>query len=170
MIKNYTEGGRACGWRHWAQSFPCLPDQVWVGKSDSACPSKGQKQDGRRTMPTTEVLYRKPNWKKSPKKISWQSWVTPGWAPQIHLAKPHHSQQLLSSPPQHPSPFLPRTLSLTLSPCGPLPPSSSRAGCPPGLPRKSTRLFFLAMVIGSEMSMGTNLFQWKPVLDFGWNL
>lgn len=88
----------------------------------------------------------------------------PRWAPQIHLAKPHHSEQLLSLSPEHSLPFLPRTLSLTLSPCGPLPPSSSRAGCPPGLPRKSTRLLLLAKMIGSEMSMGTNLFQWESVL------
>lgn len=70
--------------------MPYLLEQVQVGKLGSACPSNVKEQDGRRTIPTTEVLYRKLKRKKSPKTISRQTWGHP------HAGPSHQPDQTVS--------------------------------------------------------------------------
>lgn len=60
--------------------LPCLLEEVQGGKLASAHPFSVKEQDGKRTIQTTEVLYRKPK-KKSPKNIIWQTWVHPEAGP-----------------------------------------------------------------------------------------
>lgn len=72
---------------------------------------------------------------------------------------PNHiaANQLLPLPPEHPLPFLLKTLSLHSQSLW----STSTLHLQGWVStRKRTRLNFLAMVIGSKISMGTNLFQW----------